>query len=328
MFKFKKVKTDPLASDPYVTRGKRNEKAFTPDSIYESGMLSYFATFLFVVIDFICLYTVWNTVQTESAYLVRLLALGCAVCLDVPMAIAAIALKKKHQGLMSKKSADIIVYASITTFAITFVFALCFRMVTKDLTFDINSGSTMQNTLSTTNSNISSEGSNAVVVAALFSGVIPLCTSIASFVISYFGIDPIKRKLKFLYAQRIQLQTHDMDLDKVLREATEAISYRNFLINREKQLFLQYIDECLIAGAILKNATRQAIMEKVSSPDDLNVITESGHAVNKNTEAKLNENMPELIPEITENITDVDDFTNTVDADGPMTNDPVSEEVA
>lgn len=325
MFKFKKAKSNPLALDPYVTRGQRNEKAFSPDTIYESGLLSYVATFLFVVIDFICLYTVWNTVQTESAYLVRLLALGCAVCLDVPMAIAAIALKKKHQGLMSKKSADIIAFASIATFAITFVFALCFRMVTKDLTFDINSGSTMQNTLATSNSNISSEGSNAVITAALFSGIIPLCTSIASFVITYFGIDPIKQKLKFLYAQRIQLQTHDMDLDMALREATEAISYKNFLIDREKQLFLQYIDECLAGGAILKNATRQAIMEKVSSPDDVNVLTESGHAINKNTESELTENMPDLISEDTTNL---DDSTDTVDTDDSTINNPISEEVA
>lgn len=289
---FKKKKCNPLEMDVYSTRGDRLNKLFKPDSIYEGAILSYIVTLLFVMIDYVSLYTVWNTVQTESANLVRLLSLGCAVCLDVPMAITAIAIKKYYQGLCSKNSAKIITIASVTTFIITFIFALCFRMVTKDLTFDVSAGGTMTNTLATQSEN--SEGSISVLVAALFCGFIPLCTSIGSFVISYFGVDPLKQKILSLSKEKIAIQSQLVDLEKVLIERKQADSYKAFLLEREKSMFAQFKDECITAGAILKQATRDAIMEKLQAPDDINVVTESGRKINEEAMSNTTKDMPVL----------------------------------
>lgn len=290
---FKNKKSNPLEMDSYSTRSERLNTLFKPDSIYEGATLSYIVTLLFVLIDYVCLYTVWNTVQTESANLVRLLSLGCAVCLDVPMAIAAIALKKYHQGLCSKNSAKIIAIASIVTFAITFIFALCFRMVTKDLTFDVSAGGTMTNTLATQNE--SSEGSGSVLVAALFCGFIPLCTSIGSFVISYFGADPLKQKIYSLNKEKIAIQSQLVDLEKVLIERKQSDSYKAFLLEREKSMFSQFKDECTTAGALLKQATRDAIIEKLQTPDDINVVTESGRKINDEAMNNTTKDLPVLV---------------------------------
>lgn len=290
---FKNKKSNPLEMDSYSTRSERLNNLFKPDSIYEGATLSYIVTLLFVLIDYVCLYTVWNTVQTESANLVRLLSLGCAVCLDVPMAIAAIALKKHHQGLCSKNSAKIIAIASIVTFAITFIFALCFRMVTKDLTFDVSAGGTMTNTLATQSE--SSEGSGSVLVAALFCGFIPLCTSIGSFVISYFGVDPLKQKIYSLNKEKIAIQSQLVDLEKVLIERKQADSYKAFLLEREKSMLSQFKDECTTAGALLKQATRDAIMEKLQTPDDINVVTESGRKINDEAMNNTAKDLPVLV---------------------------------
>ena len=289
---FKKKKSNPLEMDPYSTRTKRLKNLFKPDSIYEGAALSYIVTLLFVIIDYVCLYTVWNTVQTEDANLVRLLAMGCAVCLDVPTAIAAIAVKKYHQGLCSKTSAKIIAIASIVTFTITFIFALFFRIATKDLTFEVNAGGTMVNTLNTETQNAGN--STPVLVAALFCGFIPLCTSIGSVVISYFGVNPLKQKLYTLNHERIAIESQLVDLDRVLIEKTEAELYKNFLIEREKEMFTQYKDECIAAGAVLKQATRDAIMEKLQNPDDIKVVVESGQNLNTNIENNTNNKMPSL----------------------------------
>lgn len=289
---FKQKKCNPLEMDTYSTRSERLNCLFKPDSIYESAMLSYIVTLLFVLIDYVCLYTVWNTVQTESGSLVRLLSLGCAVCLDVPMAIAAIAQKQFQQGLCSKNSAKIITIASVVTFTITFIFALCFRMVTKDLTFDVSAGGTMTNTLATQNE--SSEGSGSILCAALFSGFLPLCTSLGSFIISFFGVDPLKQKIYALNKEKIAIQSQLVDLEKVLIERKQADFYKSFLLEREKSMFTQFRDECTTAGALIKQATRDAIMEKLQTPDDINVVTESGRKINDEAMNNTTKDLPVL----------------------------------
>jgi len=286
-------KNDPLAMDSYSTRSKRLKTLFKPDSLYEGALVSYVVILLFVAVDYTCLYTVWNTVQTESAVLVKLLAVGCAVCLDVPMAIAAVAFKKYHQGLYTKKACKLMVIFSILTFSLTFLFALCFRLVTKDLTFEVSAGGTMVNTLATESEN--SEGSIPVVVAALFCGFIPLCTSIAGFVISYFGIDPLKQKIFCLNKEKVAIESHLIDLEKALIEQKQADSYKTFLIKREKSMLDQFRNECTTAGALLKQATRDAIMDKLRTPDDISVVTESGRKLNDEVMKNKIKDLPDLI---------------------------------
>ena len=290
---FQRKKFNPLEMDPYRTRSERLKSLFRADSIYEGAILSYVVTLLFVLTDYVCLFGVWNAVQTENASLVRLLSFGCAVCLDIPMAITAIAIKKHHQGLCSKKSAKIIAIASSITFLITFIFALCFRVVTKDLTFDVSAGGTMTNTLAMQAESVND--SNSVLVAAIFCGFIPLCTSIASFVISYFGVDPLKQKIYSLNKERIAIQSQLVDLEKVLIERRQADSYKAFLLEREKNMFTQFKDECITAGAILKQATRDAILEKLQTPDDINVVTESGKNINNEAMKSVTKEIPSLV---------------------------------
>ena len=163
---FNKRKNEALALDDYGTRLWRTNQLNKSDSIYASSLVANIATVLFVLIDFICLYTVWNTVQTESSLMIALIAIGCAVCLDVPLAIAGNALKSCHQKIKDKSSTMIVLVLAVATFLITFIFAFWFRVETKDLTFDVSSGSTLTNTLAETMTTETND-SNAVAVAAL-----------------------------------------------------------------------------------------------------------------------------------------------------------------
>ena len=113
---FNKQKSEALALDGYGTRLWRSNRLNKADSIYATTLVANVATVLFVLIDFICLYTVWNTVQTESSIMVALIAVGCAVCLDVPLAIAGNALKSYHQKLRDKPSTMIVIALAIITF--------------------------------------------------------------------------------------------------------------------------------------------------------------------------------------------------------------------
>lgn len=278
-------RTHPLSLDGYKTFLGEERQLHKPLSFYEYNIVGYIATLIFVAIDFVCLYTVWNTVQTESSTLVRLLAVGCAICLDVPMAIAALALKRYFQKLLNKKQAMIIAIASVSVFFIAFVFSLCFRVVTKDLTFEVGGASTMTNSVSGAVF-VNDESKNTILIAALFNGVIPLCTSIASFVITFFASDPLKEILFKLERKHISLISRKTEVAIVLEEAKRVKKYVRFLLGRENDMFNQYKDECFSQGNMEKQATGIAIIEQLSTPDDVTIVTERRAKLNTEFEDK------------------------------------------
>ena len=276
---FNKRKNEALALDDYGTRLWRTNQLNKSDTIYASSLVANIATGLFVLIDFICLYTVWNTVQTESSMMIALIAVGCAVCLDVPLAIAGNALKSHHQKLKNKSSTMIVIALAITTFLLTFIFAFWFRVETKDLTFDISSGSTLTNTLAETTTE--TKDSNAVVVAALFNAIIPLATSISSFCISYFAANPLEVKIARLDKAIITLDSNLAEIEQVCQEAEGIQNYKQYLLAREEDMYQQFCESSEAQGIVRKQAVRFVIMEMLGTPDDITVLTESGEEVNK-----------------------------------------------
>lgn len=277
---FNRRKNEVLALDDYGTRLWRNKLTNKADSVYSISSVANIATLLFVLIDFICLYTVWNTVQTESYIMIALIAIGCAVCLDVPLAIAGTALKSYHQKLRDKNSALIVMLLAIITFILTFVFAFWFRLETKDLTFDVSSASTLTNTMAggtTTDDN----DSNAVVVAALFNAIVPLCTSIASFVISYFAANPLDFKIARLDQAIITLDSNLAEIEQVCQEAEKIQEYKYYLLAREEDMYRHFCESSEAQGLVRKQAVRFVIMEKLGTPDDITLLTESGEKVNQ-----------------------------------------------
>ncbi len=278
-----KVQNEPLALDRYGTRLWRANRLNNPDSIYANSWVANIATILFVLIDFICLYTVWNTVQTESSLMIALIAVGCSVCLDVPLAIAGNALKSHHQKLEDKSRTMIVMILAICTFLLTFVFAFWFRIETKDLTFDISSGSTLTNTLADSTIEESTD-SKAVVVAALFNAIVPLCTSIASFAVSYFAANPLGKKIARLDNAIITLDSNLAEIEQVCREAEGIQNYKQYLLAREDDMYQQFCETSESQGIVRKQAVRFVIMEMLGTPDDITVLTESGAKVNKESE--------------------------------------------
>lgn len=282
-----KAKKKALALDSYGTRIWRSRKVNKSDSVYGKCWVANLATLLFVTIDFVCLYTVWNTVQTESAVMIALLAVGCAVCLDVPMAIAGYSLKSMHKKIKDKNSTLIVLILAITTFILTFAFAFWFRIETKDLTFEVYDPSTLLNSLSEGTTEIQTEN-NAVLVAGMFNAVVPLCTSIASFVISYFASNPLQSKISKLDEAIITIDSNIAEIEQACEEAKRIDDYKSFLIVREEDMYRQFCESSEAQGLVRKQAVRFVIMEMLGTPDDISVLTESGERVNRSVADNFN----------------------------------------
>lgn len=268
-------KASPFGLDRYGSRAKRVEEFNKPDDIYAKKWISVMFVIVFLCIDFFCLKSLWNSVQTENMEFVMCLALACALSLDVPLAIAACSLKKYNQGLCGKKEKNMIMILSIALFAITFVFNFGFRIFTKDLTFSTESSSLVVDTQA---AEIAESGTDTITIlfAALYCGVIPLLTSICSFLISYWGYDPLGQRKKRLEKGRISLQANIHEAEKALAETSGAKQYCNELITREEDLYQEFMNQLDADALALKQMVRVLIMKKLGTPEYVSAMSKEG----------------------------------------------------
>lgn len=268
---------NPISVDEYNTRLERNSAYHKPMSIMESGIVCCLFTAFFAIADFCCLQISWNTVQTSSPWVITLIALSCAVCLDVPLAIAGVAFKAYRQGLKSKKDMLYIMIPSIAVFAIVFFFGLIFKIITRTSTFeDANAVGLVNNLAEQSNP----EESQSILFAALFSGIIPLCTSIASFLIALRSTNIKKQMIHRLEKNKIKIEGQLTEIEQTLSE-NDIEKNGVILIESEKSLFRQFIEEILMFEGIRRQAANQALMEHINNPDAVSHLSEYGESVNK-----------------------------------------------
>lgn len=277
---------DPIKLDPYATRGKEHKVLNKADNIYASKWFGNIAVALFCFIDFWCMQTIWNLVsKPENFIFIYAVAIGCAVALDVPLAIAGHSLKAYHQGLKSKNENAIILILSISVFLIAFICSFMFRVETKDLSYQLQS-SNLVNTLGAAETpapEATQTAGQTILIASIFNGIIPLLTSISSFVISYFAYSPLKEKIMRLERRLISLDSNIIEAKTAIAQAETAEEYCNTLLMKEEDLYMEHIDRINAEGECIKQTAKLVIMEKLGDADSVSAVTQSAKAeVSKN----------------------------------------------
>lgn len=269
---------NPIKISDYKTRERRMRSI---DGFSVKGLFSFanVATALFVLLDFAVLYSRWETVQTESWYMVALIAVSSAVILDVPMMLAGKAIVDCQYNLKSKSNTALVVSLSAAAFLLVFGFSMWFSFVTKNATFQDADASNIVNNMATMNISEESD-SYSVLVAALFSGVLPLGTSIASLVIALITYKPIEDKLKRINKAKVLAEEHLLHLRQGIAESQAFIKRGEILLAREEDLYNQFVESVYAQELIRKQAYREALEEKCSL-DDVNHIIESAKEVNE-----------------------------------------------
>lgn len=228
-------------------------------------------------------YYSWTAViQKDNEYLVMLISLGSCVVLDIPMAIAAIVWKETVVGLRNKKEGIAVVCLCIACFLSVFAFYIGFRIVTRDTSFS-NNAATIQNSLSAMVVETNDEDDGKVLYAALFSAVLPFCTSVASFVISYFGCDPLGMKIRRLEKVIIQTDSNIIELKQALQETGNLREHAAFLAMGEADAYAAFVNEVNAEALLRKQTVRTTIMKLLHTPAEVAAIQQSGELLNQNT---------------------------------------------
>lgn len=269
---------NPIKVSDYKTREERI-KSVDSFSIRDLITLANGATLSFVLLDFAVLFSRWESVQTESWYIVALIAISAALILDVPMMLAGKTIVEYQHKMKSKSFMVIVVSLAVTAFLLVFGFSLWFSYVTRNATFQDPEESMML-----VNNMADLEGgqgkdSVAVLVAALYSGVLPLGTSIASMVIALITYKPVEEKRKKISRARVKAQEHLLHLRQGVAECQALVERGKNLIAREEDLYNQFVESVYAQELVRKNAYREAL-EELCSLDDVNHIIETAKAMN------------------------------------------------
>lgn len=260
--------TNPVATTPFGTMEDRQKllKSKRLKDIVNIGMI---ATVFFIVADFVPLYLKWTAVQNDNWYFVALLAAVSAVILDFPMFLAGKKIKEYQDHLVGKDKMLLSVVLAVTAFLVAYVPFFIFSIATKHATFEealpIGSSTIMSfDSMGTTGES----NSLSVSIAAVFSAVLPLGTSISSLVCGITTYSPAKDKLERLEEARLLACEHRSTLIWGKAQLSER---KNILIKREKDLLENHINEIKAQEQIRIQAYEEALEETLDADGILHV---------------------------------------------------------
>lgn len=287
-------KATPFKQDSYRSRSGRIDALCRPDNIYAKTWLVNLLVFACVCVDLYCIKVLWNLVMEEDYIFVWMSAAACAVALDVPLAIAGNQVKRCQQGMCSRAERNAVLILAVAIFAVAFIGSFLFRIDTRELTYSVGTAGNLVNTMSAGSAAPGAEsGGSSVLVAAVYGGIIPLLTSLVSFVVSYLAYDPLGIRLQRLEKERVGLQSNILEAEKALAEAETAEEYCRSLIARENDLFRIFMSRLDADALELKQVARVLIMEKQKTPDELTAVSREAaelmqeHPVDERPEQEL-----------------------------------------
>ncbi len=253
---------------------------YQPTELLAQPWFTNCCVLLFTLIDLFCLKTLWNQVLTENPLYIWGISLVCAVALDVPLSLVANTQRRYEQNLISVGRRNLITILGLSVFSITFALSLAFRLNTAELTFDVGTGSTLSNTVSSTSlATATGETDTILFLAALFNGMIPLLTSISSFVLSYYSADPLRDELIKAEKDCHKAARTLVELEKEMAKYPDAETITQGLL---KQADMQFNEEqaTLDSEAVaLKLDVRQILAESMNTPEQVETINEDGQRI-------------------------------------------------
>lgn len=260
--------TNPVATTSFGTMEDRQKflKSKRLKDIVNIGMI---ATVFFIVADFVPLYIKWTAVQTDNWYFVALLAAVSAVILDFPMFLAGKKIKEYQDHLIGKDKMLLSVVLAVTAFLVAYVPFFIFSIATKHATFEeaLPIGSSTIMSFDSMETTVESNPLS-VSIAAVFSAVLPLGTSISSLVCGITTYSPAKDKLERLEEARLLACEHRSTLIWGKAQLSER---KNILIKREKDLLENHINEIKAQEQIRIQAYEEALEETLDADGILHV---------------------------------------------------------
>lgn len=277
------------------SRVKTVKNLSKPDTIYGKAWFSTLLVLVFVAIDFSWLANKWNLLQTGGDGYRYGIALGFAVALDVPMAVVAVVLKRYHQGLTGRKiSVATIVAVAIVTFLGAFFANFFVGIVARDQLFSLSENGGLVDAAAGAAAGIANMDSKTILYLAAANGLLPLFTSLSSFVFSYFAYNPLRNEITKQEKAKVELQSEITKINKELAESPMVEAYKEEMLEREEQLFKEFMQRLEAEYQEMKQTAGSVLMEKMKTPAEVTVVFRDRQKQMEQYQQQMN---PKKLPE-------------------------------
>ena len=247
--------------------------------LFSRMLFVYIVVFGALSIDTFCINTLLNKVlNNENSIAILGMSLCAAFALNLPLAVVGSKLKEYRQGLCQRSDCILLMSAAIALFLLVFIINFIFRIDIRDVAFEFNLDEGKFNSFGKAVPQPSSD-KDLFIIPAVFVGMLPLFSSLASFVISYNAYNPLQNKIKALKASIIHLDNDISGLRAAIAEAENKQDHCKTLLAREQDLFISHTNIITAVAEQLRQKARIAVMERINgSPEEISVITDSAKA--------------------------------------------------
>ncbi len=248
---------------------------YRPDNPFFSAFIPYLLMLVCGAVDMYCFKGLMDMVSYDNMTLKVANMIGLLIGFDVCPIFSAIVFRRIRQGMEAKEKGMLIVALSVT------VLAVSLNILIRALTLDVVAPMVYTNAYADEAAIAAAANARAMGIATTVAGmVIPVVTSITSFIVSYFSYSPwalrSAREEKLLgtltdQVRRIDAIIHDYEAGEEISKQLLAMDEERFRTALWKQnaLALMYI-----------NHVRLRIAEHLADPASTSALTaDDGEAI-------------------------------------------------
>lgn len=246
----------PIKLDSYGSRKRFYSKLYGAEPLLSSSIVANVFILAMTACDFFTNYSMWNLVLSTQLLIKYMITFSTAALLDLPMGIAANALKQWKQGMRSKNEAVIINVLAIAAFLMVLTMTSIVRINARDLCFpDI-------------------EEDRIMMLVAVAISFLPAATSLGVYAVSYACADPKRDRLKRLGRLKCSMEARIADIDAANMQAEFADGYVDSKKKIEDALHNAHLDSIDAQEREIEQYSALEVMMKVAaSGDQISTVT-------------------------------------------------------
>ena len=258
-------KQDKQGNLVFPQRSGQIQEAYAVESFWERSAVSVFVLVLCAVLDSVVFLQLFSLILYDHVWLQRLSTIGCLIAFDFGPIYLGISRRRSTQGL----KVDKLGCALLTAAFLGVAFFNCYlRIMLKDQLVPVDSTAE-----SSVFSSMSGGSNPAALPYAIFSGILPLATSIVSFYVSLSSCNPLKSRLKRLRKQQVELEDAICQLDAVLAEYKQSSELAQRLRTEDDMLYVSALTTAKEQAFYLADYVRERIKEHLGDAAALNALS-------------------------------------------------------
>ncbi len=245
---------------------------YLPDTIWDFTISAIIVMVVCCVMDFSVFFQLFKSFAHLDWWMQGVAVGACLVAFDVLPSLLARELKKDKIGMHSSKLIKIL---SIVSFIAVFLLNFWLRFATRNTLLPADTGAAGSAFADLTNAAASTNP--AALPYCIFSCMMPVATSVFSFIVSYNSCHPIAKPLKQAYATKCAIEDAIDNTDAILAEYHAAEDYRDRLIAEDNRLYEEKMAAIENVGYLMADYVREQIAEHLGDAAATNYLSKNTH---------------------------------------------------